>query len=84
MCIDDFAFCCEFGKMLQIHVFRGVRPDYYDITWGGLSKLLQYYMGGGLPHLLQYYDGVGWGVSRDPKFVLHNIWTAPYLMIWPS
>ena len=34
--------------MSQIHVFRGVRPVYYDITWGGgLSDLLQYYNGGG-------------------------------------
>ena len=33
-------------------------------------------MGGGLPDLLQYNKGEG-GVSRDPKFVLHNIWTAP-------
>ena len=32
--------------------------------------------GGGLPDLLQYYKGEG-GVSRDPKFVLRNIWTAP-------
>ena len=30
----------------------------------------------GLPNLLQYYKGEG-GVSRDPKFVLRNIWTAP-------
>ena len=33
--------------------------------------------GRGLPNLLQYYKGEG-GVSRDPKFVLRNIWTAPY------
>ena len=33
--------------------------------------------GGDLPDLLQYYKGEG-GVSRDPKFVLRNIWTAPY------
>ena len=32
--------------------------------------------GGGLPNLLQYYNGEG-GVSRDPKFVLRNIWMAP-------
>ena len=43
---------------------------------GGYQNLLQYYMGGGLPNLLQYYNGGG--VSRDPKFVLRNIWTAPY------
>ena len=34
------------------------------ITKGGYQNLLQYYMGGGV-------------VSRDPKFVLRNIWTAP-------
>ena len=56
--------------MSQMHSVRGVRPDYYDITWGG-----------GLSDLLQYYKGKGGGVSRDPKFVLHNIWTAPYISI---
>ena len=57
---------------------------------GGPPRLLRYYKGGvieiyynttrggGLPDLLQYYKGEG-GVSRDPKFVLRNIWTAPYL-----
>ena len=59
MWIYDFAFCCKFGKMSQIHVFRGVRPDYYDITQGGYQNLLQYYMEGGLPNLLQYYNGGG-------------------------
>ena len=56
---------------------------------GGPPRLLRYYKGGvieiyynttrggGLPDLLQYYKGEG-GVSRDPKFVLRNIWTAPY------
>ena len=29
----------------------------------------------GAIYLLQYYNGGG--VSRDPKFVLRNIWTAP-------
>ena len=44
----------------------------------GHWNLLQCYMGGGgLPDLLQYYKGEG-GVSQDPKFVLRNIWTAPY------
>ena len=63
MWIYDFAFCCKFGEMSQIHVFRGaaqiitilhrgVIKIYYNITWGG--------------------------VSWDPKFVLRNIWTAPY------
>ena len=39
-------------------------------------------MGGwgvGLPDLLQYYNGGG--ASRDPKFVLRNIWTAPYTIM---
>ena len=78
MWIYDFAFCCKFGEMSQIHVFRGaaqiitilhrgVIKTHYNITWGG-----------GLPNLLQYYKGEGGGVSRDPKFVLRNIWTAPY------
>ena len=39
-------------------------------------------MGGGLPNLLQYYKGEG-GVSWDPKFVLRNIWTAPYIFFAP-
>ena len=51
-------------------------PDYYDITYGGLSKFITILHGGGLPDLLQYYKGEGGG-SRDPKFVLRNIWTAP-------
>ena len=42
---------------------------------GGYQNLLQYYMGGGLADLLQFNNGEG--VSRDPKFVLRNIWTAP-------
>ena len=42
----------------------------------GLSKFITILPGGwGLANLLQYYNGGG--VSRDPKFVLRNIWTAP-------
>ena len=44
---------------------RGVIEIYYNITWGGSSRFIT---------ILQW----GWGVSRDPKFVLGNIWTAPY------
>ena len=56
---------------------------------GGPPRLLRYYKGGvieiyynttrggGFPDLLQYYKGEG-GVSPDPRFVLRNIWTAPY------
>ena len=44
---------------------------------GGLSKFITIlHGGGGLLNLLQYYKG-GAGASRDPKFVLRNIWTAP-------
>ena len=44
---------------------------------GGYRNLLQYYLGGGV--LPIYYNiTMGGGVSRDPKFVLRNIWTAPY------
>ena len=28
-----------------------------------------------------YYNITMGGVSRDPKFVLRNIWTAPYLFL---
>ena len=42
---------------------------------GGYQNLLQYYMGGGSS---QFITILQWGgVSRDPKFVLRNIWTAP-------
>ena len=58
--------------------FWGVHPDYYDITKGGSLKFITILQGGGgLPDLLQYYKGEG-GVSLDPKFVLRNMWTAPY------
>ena len=43
---------------------------------GGYQNLLQYYMGGVFP--IYYNITMGGGVSRDPKFVLRNIWTAPY------
>ena len=42
----------------------GVIEIYYNITWGGSSRFIT---------ILQWG-----GVSRDPKFVLRNIWTAPY------
>ena len=43
----------------------GVCQIYYNITWGGLPDLLQYYMGGGRANLLQYY--MGGGSSETPK-----------------
>ena len=54
------------GGVLRYYI-AGVVKIYYNI-------LLE---GGGLPDLLQYYKGEG-GVTWDPKFVLRNIWTAPY------
>ena len=43
----------------------GVIEIYYNITWGGGP--------------CQFITILQWGgVSRDPKFVLRNIWTAPY------
>ena len=47
MWIYDFAFCCKFGKMLQIHVFRGSAQIITILHGGGLPYLLQYYKGGG-------------------------------------
>ena len=47
---------------------------------GGQQNLLQYYMGGppgGSSRFITILQGGG-GVPRDPKFVLRNIWTAPY------
>ena len=42
---------------------------------GGYQNLLQYYLGGVFP--IYYNIAMGGGASRDPKFVLRNIWTAP-------
>ena len=46
--------------------FWGIRPDYV---------ILHYYIGGVIE--IYYNITMGGGVSRDPKFVLRNIWTAP-------
>ena len=56
------------GNTLRLfqHYIGGIFSIHYNIT-GGV---------GGLPNLLQYYNR-GEGVYRDPKFVLHNKWTAP-------
>ena len=45
----------------------GVIEIYYNTTRGGSSRFITILQGGG-------------GVSRDPKFVLRNIWTAPYIL----
>ena len=65
--------------MLQIHVVRGVCQDYYDIAYGEIIEIYYNITWGGLPDLLQYYNGGG--VSQDPKFVLRNIWRAPYCIV---
>ena len=60
MWIYDFAFCCEFGKMSQLCVFRGsaqvitilhkgVIEIYYNITWGVFPIYYNITMGGGSP-----------------------------------
>ena len=69
-------FVANSEKMSQIRVSRGPTQIITILHRRGHWNLLQYYKGGGLPDLLQYYKGEG-GVSRDPKFVLRNIWTAP-------
>ena len=43
---------------------------------GGSAQIITILHRGGHQNLLQYYNGGR--VSRDPKFVLRNIWTAPY------
>ena len=53
-----------------------VKSHHFILTWGGSSRFIIILHGGGLPKLLQYYNGGG--VSRDPEFVLRNIWTTPY------
>ena len=58
------------------YTFLGGPPRLLRYYIGGLSKFITILHGGGLPDLLQYYRG---GVSRDPKFELRNIWTAPKL-----
>ena len=67
MWIYDFAFVANSEKCRK-YTFLGGSAQIITIlhVWGG-----------GLPDLLQYYKGEGGGVSRDPKFVLRNIWTAP-------
>ena len=53
-----------------------ISPSLLRYHMEGLSKFITILPGGvGLANLLQYYNGGG--VSRDPKFVLRNIWTAP-------
>ena len=78
-----------FNADLCLRILSQIRKKVANTFLGGPPRLLRYYIGrvieiyynttkgGGLPDLLQYYKGEG-GVSRDPKFVLRNIWTAPY------
>ena len=81
MWIYDFAFCCKFGEMSQIHVFRGaaqiitilhrgVIKIYYNIPWGG-----------GPPNLLQYYNGGG---SLGTLNLYYVIYGRPLIRSWSS
>ena len=66
--------------MSQIRVSRGSTQIITISHRGGYQNLLQYYMGGGSSRFITILQGGG-GVSGDPKFVLRNIWTAPYPII---
>ena len=59
-----YAFLGVFYNITILH--RGVIEIYYKTTKGG----------GGSPRFITILQGGG-GVSRDPKFVICNIWTAP-------
>ena len=50
-------------KMISL-LHKRVGQNYDSITWGGMPKWLQYYIG-------------GWGVSRDPQKWLRNMCTTP-------
>ena len=76
MRIYVYAFVANSEKCRKYAFLGGSTQIITILHRRGHWNLLQYYKGGGgLPNLLQYYNG---GVSRDPKFVLRNIWTAPY------
>ena len=71
------------------HFVANLEKYYEYVFLGGSAQIITILHRGGYRHLLQYYMGRGgssqfitilqWGggVSRDPKFVLRNIWTAP-------
>ena len=52
-----------------------ISPSLLRYHMEGLSKFITILPGGGA---CQFITILQWGgVSRDPKFVLRNIWTAP-------
>ena len=54
-----------------------ISPSLLRYHMEGLSKFITILPGGGS---CQFITILQWGgVSRDPKFVLRNIWTAPYM-----
>ena len=72
---------------------RGYRNLLQYYMGGGLPNLLRYYIGG----VIEIYYNITWGgssqfitilqwggVSRDPKFVLRNIWTAPKTLLFSA
>ena len=50
---------------------------YFYVTLGGSAQIITILHRGGLSDLLQYYIGRR-RVYQDPQNVLRNIWTAPY------
>ena len=61
-------------NLLQYYSFERKMEGYN--TFSALNKLKGFHFILFYADLLQYYKGEG-GVSRDPKFLLRNIWTAP-------
>ena len=53
-----------------------ISPSLLRYHMEGLSKFITILHGRGV-FLIYYNITMGGGVSRDPKFVLRNIWTAP-------
>ena len=68
-------FVANSEKFRKYSFLKGSAQIITILHRGGYQNLLQYYMGGSswFITILQW----GGGVSRDPKFVLRNIWTAP-------
>ena len=81
MWIYVYTFCRKFGKMSQIRVSRESSHIITILHRGGHWNLLQYYKGGGSSRFITILQRGGGGVSLDPKFVLRNIWTAPYWFV---
>ena len=62
--------------MISRFVANSEKMSQINVLGGSAQIITILHGGGGYQNLLQYYMGGG-GFSRDPKFVLRNIWTAP-------